>query len=57
MQDFITANPRLEQFLYMHRIGFRCFRKNTDMLTEWVYDSTPRLLEVVEEFRRIWGVR
>ena len=57
MQDFITANPRLEQFLYMHRIGFRCFRKNADMLTEWVYDSTPRLLEVVEEFRRIWGVR
>ena len=55
MQEFKTANVRLEQFLFMHRIRFIRFRKNDDMLTEWVYEMTPYLEKVVAEFREIWG--
>lgn len=57
MNEFVTANAKLEQFLYYHKVNFKRFRKNEDMLTEWVYDRTPRLEEVVAEFRQIWGSR
>ena len=53
-KDFVTANQKLEQFLWMHRIRFKAQRKNLDMLNEWIYDRTPQLEVVVEEFRRIW---
>ena len=55
MNDFVTANFRLEQFLFAHNIRFKYQRKNDDMLTEWVYDRTPWLEEVVAEYRKIWG--
>lgn len=54
MEEFVTANQKLEQFLFMHKIRFKSQRKNDDLLTEWVYDVTPLLEEVVAEFRRIW---
>lgn len=53
--EFKTANYRLEQFLFAHRIRFKSWRKNEDMMTEWVYDWTPQLEHVVAEFRAIWG--
>lgn len=55
IKEFITANQKLEQFLWMHRITFIRQRKNDDCLNEWVYEWTPLLEEVVAEFRRIWA--
>ena len=57
MKKFSTTNRKLEQFLYFHRINFRTQRKTNDLLTEWVYDNTPRLQEVVAEFLIIWGAK
>lgn len=57
MKEFSTTNRKLEQFLYLHRIDFRGQRKTNDLLTEWVYDNTPRLQEVVAEFLIIWGAK
>ena len=54
MEEFVTANPKLEQFLWMHRIYFQNQRKNSDMMNEWIYSRTPQLEEVVAEFRKIW---
>lgn len=52
---FVTMNPKLEQFLYMHKIRFISQRKREeDLLTEWTYLMTPRLKEVIAEFREIW---
>lgn len=56
-KEFVTANQKLEQFLWMHRIRFKAQRKNMDMLNEWIYDRTPQLEVVVEEFRRIYTDR
>lgn len=53
-KEFVTANEKLEQFLWMHRIRFKRQRKNINFLNEWVYDRTPQLEDVVEEFQRIW---
>ena len=55
---FKTMNPRLEQFLFVHRIRFQDHVKvwNDDAgryLTEWVYKKTPELMRVVEEFKEI----
>ena len=55
MKEFVTANYRLEQFLYLHKVSFKYQRKNADLLTEWVYEDTPRLRQVVAEFREIWN--
>ena len=52
---FVTANQKLEQFLFMHRIFFTSYRKNEDLMTEWTYERTPALDEVVNEFRRIYS--
>lgn len=54
-ETFVTANVKLEQFLFIHDIKFISFHKNDDMMTEWVYAKTPELEETVEEFRRIWS--
>lgn len=51
---FKTCNFKLEQFLFAHDIRFKSWRKNDDGLTEWVYDKTPELTRVVEEFRAIF---
>lgn len=53
-EDFVTANQKLEQFLWMHRICFKTQRKNEDLMNEWIYQRTPELEEIVEEFRRIY---
>lgn len=53
-EEFRTANAKLEQFLFCHRIQFKRWRKNEDMLTEWIYDRTPQLEKVVAEFRELW---
>lgn len=53
MDKFTTCSPRLEQFLWIHGIKFNTWRKNDDMLTEWEYERTPFLMEVVEEFREL----
>lgn len=50
---FETTNRRLEQFLHAHLIPFSHWYKNEDYLTVWVYDRTPRLLVVLEEFRQL----
>lgn len=48
---FETTNRKLEQFLHAHMIHFLYQYKNDDYLTVWVYDRTPRLLIVVNEFK------
>lgn len=55
-KNFVTTNQKLEQFLFVHRIYFKSQRKNEDLLNEWTYERTPRLEEVVAEFRRIYSV-
>jgi len=56
-ETFVTMNARLEQFLFYHRIRFLQCRKNEDMMTEWVYERTPKLEQVVKEYREIWGAK
>lgn len=53
-QEFTTANMRIEQFLFAHRIRYKRLYKNDDMMTVWVYDRTPDLERIVAEYRSIW---
>lgn len=48
---FETSNRKLEQFLHAHLINFLYQYKNDDYLTVWVYDRTPRLTMVLNEYR------
>ena len=50
---FRTANPKLEQFLFVHDIRFISFEKNSDGLTEWTYPLSEELEQVVAEYREI----
>ena len=56
MEEFRTANARLEQFLFAHRIKFIRQQKNDDLLTEWVYKRSPELEKIIAEFREIWNM-
>ena len=53
MKQFITDDRRLEQFLFAHVIPFERQIKNERGLTAWVYTETPRLVQVVEEYRTL----
>ena len=53
---FKTANRRLENFLFLHRIHFFDQKKNDDDMTEWYYIVTPQFRKVYQEYRELWGV-
>lgn len=50
---FTTTNRKLENFLYLHKIYHVGQHKSEDGMTTWVYLSTPRFKEVLDEFRSI----
>lgn len=50
---FETASKKLEEFIHVHHIRWVSSHRNPDGLTVWVYERTPRLDAVVEEYRQI----
>lgn len=52
-KTFETSARPLEQFLFIHDIFFREWKKSVDGMTVWVYDVTPELERVVKEYRDI----
>lgn len=53
---FETSNRKLEQFLHAHLIPFLYQYKNEDFLTVWVYEKTPRLTLVLQEYRDLMDI-
>lgn len=51
MNIFHTSDRRLEQFLYAHFIPFDRQTKDTCGLTVWSYNETPRLRQVIAEYK------
>lgn len=50
---FDTVNRKLEQFLYVHDVFHSDIYKTEDGMTVWCYRDTPRLREVVAEYKEI----
>ena len=53
-QVFKTANRRLEQFLFLHRVFFFDQKKSDDGMNEWCYIVTPQFRKVYQEYRELW---
>ena len=48
---FVTANKGLENFLWVHGFVPKEMRRRPDFLNEWVFESSPELLETVDEYQ------
>lgn len=53
MTQFETSDRRLEQFLHAHFIRFDAQKKDDRGYTVWRYSDTPRLQEVVTEYKTL----
>ena len=53
MNEFHTADRRLEQFLFAHFIPFKTQTKDVQGYTIWSYADTPRLRDVVAEYQTL----
>lgn len=50
MNEYLTSDRRIEQFLFAHFIHFDRQFKNEQGLTVWVYPRTKEVLSVVHEY-------
>ncbi len=53
---FETANRKLEQFLYAHKIVACGQHKSDDAMNVWEYQRTPELERVVAEYKALYTV-
>lgn len=53
MDIFETKNRRLEQFIYVHKINHIRQYRDIENLNVWVYEDTPELRAVIEEYEQI----
>jgi hypothetical protein len=53
MDIFETKNRRLEQFIYVHKISHIRQYRDIENLNVWVYEDTPELRAVIEEYNQI----
>ena len=53
INTFTTSNRQLENFFYSHDIFFLRHYKGEDLQTVWVYEDTPYLRQILEEYKTV----
>ena len=54
METIRVKSRKLEQFFYLHGIGFiSCEKDPEDGMTVWTYEKTDEAVRVMEEFKDV----